>query len=593
MKHNSPFSRFTSKYTKIDPGTTPFDIMDIQTQERRLTRILGWLLDTEGTHGADREFLDAFGQAVGISSLRNASFVTVKCFDPQTEGQQRGEIDLVLFTETTCIGVEIKTGDDTETTSKLQKEIDNLQQKFGPYYDFQFVYLTPHYHDSADLSASIPVHTVSWTEVIAEFEAIEVSRLNEDVERILEQFTETIRRFNTNSRRLLSPESEQYLHIYGDLKEVRQGLEDARRQLIGVIETRLKQQLSGKWLRDREIGQRDYIHVYKNNWRLDPEEPPIQFAFSLHLQPNLGPSAKPTVGIYLDFRGQYRDALIDTFEEVVDSATLSSLYNDGYRTAPFGLNPDLHYLGTVVPLPDNQPVNTLFDQFQPLADLEPVLDETASRVAEQYDIEPAASGLDVVVNQLNLVAGSFDGLPDSATDYFRHADALLRAETAFERDRKQLRENIKREFYEYVDSDDWTDDRRDVFLRFYNQAWQPLRTASGNEVYIEYRIVDELRQEHYVDLGLGLELYVRGDGDVQVAIQQAIRDTVTETLKTRLEDHDCYISSADNDCLIYCDIDIQPRETTIDEITESLTVLTDITSNIETAIAAFPELSSN
>lgn len=589
MSHYSSFSSFTREYRRIDSETTPFDIMDVQTQERRFTRFLGWLLDTEEAHDAGREFLDAFGRAAGINALLDATFVTVECFDTQTEGQQRGEIDLVLFTETTCIGVEIKTGDDTESIAKLQKEINNLQQKFGPHHDFQFVYLTPHYHDSPDPSASIPVHTVSWAEVIAEFEAVDTSSLHDDIEKVLEQFGATIRRFNTNSRRLLSAESEQYLQIYGDLEEVRHTLRDARRQLIRVIESELEQRLGGTWLRDRNIDKHYQIHVYKNDWRIDPEDPPIRFVFSLHLQPDLGPSVEPTVGIYLDFRGQYRDELIETFEKVVDSTTLSSLSSDGYRTAPFGFNPNRHYLGTVVPIPDNQPINTIFDEFQPLSDLEPVLDETAENVADRHDSQFPTGGLDVIVNELTQNDDSFDGLPDGTRDYFQHADTLARAETAFERDQKQLRENIKQEFYKHVDENCWTHDRREVFLRFHRQAWNPLRTV-GDELHIEYRVVDELLNEHYADPELVFELQVRGDTDTRNDLQQAIRDEISEPLETRLENRGCHVNSVNNNCLIYGIIDIEPRETTIDEITDALAVLTDVTSDIETAVSEFPAI---
>jgi hypothetical protein len=135
--HRKAFANAKSLYQdRLAPDFTPFEF--IKCDELGLSKLLGWLFDSAGSHGQGGLFLWLFVEQVGVPwSRQDCEVATTRL---EVSVQQAGRIDILIRSRRNAIAIENKpyAGDQQEQLSRYFQFLD--EQKL----DGQcIVYLTP------------------------------------------------------------------------------------------------------------------------------------------------------------------------------------------------------------------------------------------------------------------------------------------------------------------------------------------------------------------------------------------------------------------------------------------------------------------
>lgn len=260
-----------------DTGTNIFEILDLDTHEKRLTRFLAWLFDPTSGHDAEQAFLDAFMECFDIS-LEDTTDVTIRYLESFNSSEfGECEIDLVVETGAEVVGVEIKTTH-SEERQKFVDEAGSLTE-YAAENDGKaamMLYL-PRSKSEAE-NAEYADYAASWEDVIVALSKARGELQTPFQVALFDDFEGTINRHVIDRGVGFSKESELYLKYRDKLDEFdvdigpnsyKNDRKEIYNQLWEWFESRYEP-WDGQFERERGFSKRTkYVTLYKDSWHLD------------------------------------------------------------------------------------------------------------------------------------------------------------------------------------------------------------------------------------------------------------------------------------------------------------------------------------
>lgn len=259
--------------------TNIYRILDLEDHEKRLTRFLAWLLDPAESHDTGTVFLDAFLDCYGIELTNVAgSHVEYIEFLESTDeaSRDRNEIDLLIETDTSVIGVEIKTTH-TEHQAKFEAEKAALEKRAeeNGQKEVEILYL-PH-HESELINAEYAEHVATWRTVLDTLQEHrgELPTLHEIA--LFDDFATTIHENVIDGVLSFSPRAELYMKYHDKIDEYDLDVEagsfkSTRKQILNHLWewfTNRYGAWDGQFKRSQKFGQRTaHASLFKDDWYL-------------------------------------------------------------------------------------------------------------------------------------------------------------------------------------------------------------------------------------------------------------------------------------------------------------------------------------
>lgn len=247
-----------------DDSTNALDVLGIESNERRLTRFLRWLLIADESHGLGDTFLNEF---LAVADVGDIDVLAVESFFVVNQGPDidNAEIDLVLIGHDTCIGVEIKTTHQ-EKQSILEKEHAALTSSLPSMSRHELLYLTFRPDDGS--TPNVDHLTIYWSELLERFED-HLSTIPGDYEKqLITDFITTIRTNIMTEFNGLDERTEAYLEHAEAIDAARSAYEDDRDDIHDAIASEFfaTDGIGDAW--ERRIPRSgNYIQFYKPAWQ--------------------------------------------------------------------------------------------------------------------------------------------------------------------------------------------------------------------------------------------------------------------------------------------------------------------------------------
>lgn len=366
-----------------DNQSNAFDILGIESNERRLTRFLRWLLTAEASHGAEDTFLNeflSFCSAEEIDVLSTESFFVVN-----RDGSSNAEIDIVLVGREACIGVEIKTTHQ-EDPEKLDAEYDALTESFPRAKHHELVYLTFVPADSPVPDVEYP--TILWADLLERFEKRIASVPGEYENRLINDFITTIRTHVMTDFNGLSEQTELYLKYADAVDTARSAYEDDKGTILDAIAAEFfsTDGINDGWERTNTYTG-SYVKLYKSAWH--SLENSVNMEFEPHVKLKAGGSGpdaldEPYIRVRFDVEGRHAQSVRDAILEQLGEEGRAELEAGGFSW--FSKDESTYkFIGKAVPLfaerEDYDPVSAANKEMQDLRD---IIEEPADSVANDY-----------------------------------------------------------------------------------------------------------------------------------------------------------------------------------------------------------------
>lgn len=247
-----------------DNQTNALGVLGIESNERRLTRFLNWLLTSDESHGGEAIFLNEF---LKFSSLKDIEVQSIKSFFVVNGNgdSNKTEIDLVLIGRKCCIGVEIKTTHQEEKEN-LDAEWEALQASFPHMDDRELLYLTYAPKNSPVPDFEYP--TILWSDLLNRFETHVATVPGEYEQQLINDFIETVRTHVMTDFDGLSDQTELYIEYADSIEAARSAREDDREAILNALASEFysSEGIDDTW-KDSKHNDNKYMRLYKPLWQ--------------------------------------------------------------------------------------------------------------------------------------------------------------------------------------------------------------------------------------------------------------------------------------------------------------------------------------
>lgn len=363
--------------------TNALDILGIESNERRLTRFLRWLLTADASHGAGDVFLNEFLNFCSVEEIDVLS--TEAFFVVNREGESNAEIDIVLVGREACIGVEIKTTHQ-EKLEKLNAEYDALTESFPSANHHELVYLTFVPADSPILDIEYP--TILWADLLERFEKRITSARSEYEKQLINDFITTIRTHVMTDFNGLSEQTELYLKYADAIDATRSAYEEDKGTILDALAAEFfsTDGIDETWERTNTYSG-SYVKLYKSDWHS------LDNSVNMELEPHAklkasgsGPDAldEPYIRVRFDVEGRQAQTVRDAILERLGEEGRAELEAGGFSW--FSKDESTYkFIGKAVPLSaepeDYDPISASNEVMQDLRD---IIEDPADSVAHDY-----------------------------------------------------------------------------------------------------------------------------------------------------------------------------------------------------------------
>lgn len=367
-----------------DSSTNALDILGIESNERRLTRFLRWLLTPDASHSGGDAFLNEFIEFCDVEQFDLLS--TEAFFVVNRDGDSSNtEIDIVLTGQNACIGVEIKTTHQ-EKPENLHYEYEALQESFPSAKHHELVYLTFVPGDSPVPDVEYP--TILWADLLKQFEEHVPDIPDEYEKRLINDFITTIRTHVMTDFNGLSERTELYLKYADAIDAARSAYEDDKDTILDALAAEFfsSESIDDTWERTNTYSG-SYVKLYKPAWH--SLENSVNMEIEPHVKLKAGGSGEdaldePYIRVRFDVEGREAQTVRDAILERLGDEGKSELESRGFSW--FSKDESTYkFIGKAVPLSaeseDYDPIAAANEEIQSLLE---IIQEPADSVADEY-----------------------------------------------------------------------------------------------------------------------------------------------------------------------------------------------------------------
>ncbi|WP_257300931.1 PD-(D/E)XK nuclease family protein [Haloarchaeobius sp. FL176] len=348
-----------------------FSILGIRTRERRLTRFLAWLLDPGEAHDAGRAFFDSFLDETGLDV---GASVEMEALVPISASGERdcSELDLVIFGETSVVGVEIKTTHQ-DTVEKLDKEADALLQEYPEHETHNLVYLS-YWGSGIPETEHIDLF---WRNLVGRFEADLTTIPREYERRLTSDFIQTIRTYVMTEFDGISEKTELYFEHQASVDAVRKAYEKDKNRLFDAVRQAFFSESecdSDDWTVANR--SKSYVKFYKESWHGITEGVDIEYEPHVHLRRD-----EPRIKLRLDIERNSSSEVREALWERLSEEEREQISDTGWKVHDRGYA----FLSKSVPLPlDCRGQRAVQDAMRDLHALRDIIERHIDALVEEY-----------------------------------------------------------------------------------------------------------------------------------------------------------------------------------------------------------------